>query len=169
MINYRITVTYDQAKELFKASAPELEDCEVEAESRAEVVALLEQEIEDRIGNMRAQKIEPPRPIDEQELDGELSIHVSQSLHRDLLYRAKLEKVELEEYLTELLTRSLTLRRSSGGPPNKGQGKRGRQREGQGQRYHDIMENRADFIEYVRGLDKGDSRGGKGGGRRGQR
>ena len=163
MINYRITVTYDQDKGLFRASAPELERCEVEAESRAEALERLEQEIEDRVGNMRAQGIEPPRPIDEQELDGELSIHVSRSLHRDLLYRAKLEQVELDAYLSELLTRSLTLRRGSG-PANKGPDKRGRQREGQGQRYHDIMENRADFIEYVRRLDPSSGGGGRRGG-----
>jgi predicted RNase H-like HicB family nuclease len=170
MSNYRIVISYSSEKEAYIARAPELDPCEAESETRAEAVAQLEEEIAARLANMRSQGIEPPPPLDEQELDGELHVKVSTSLHRDLLFMARHEKLELEELLRELLARAV-FRRPPAGRGRRQEG-RGRSREGQGQRYHDIMENRADFIEYVRGLDSGKSprRGGGGGrGRRGKR
>ena len=168
MLNYRIVLTYLEEKDQFKASAPELEQCEVEAATRSEALAQLEEEIAARLENMKSQGIEPPQPIDQQEFDGKLSVTVSSTLHRELTFLAELEKVELEALVVELLTRSVAPPRYSQQRGGKGEGRKGRPREGQGRRYHDIMENRADFIEYVRGLDKGGG-GGGGGSRRGGR
>ncbi len=171
MNNYRVTITYQAEGGVFVARAPELRDCSVQAPTRAEVIALIEAEIEDRVGNMQAQGIEIPAPLDEQALDGALALTVTPELTRDLLFQARAAGVELEVLLTEILARAVARSR----PPGKGGGRpardgQPREREGQGQRYHDIMENRADFIEYVRSLDQGGGQyGGRRGGRRGKR
>jgi predicted RNase H-like HicB family nuclease len=170
MSNYRIVVTYAEQKSAYIARAPELEGCEAEGGTRAEAVTRLEEEIAAQVENIKEQGGEPPTPMDEQEFDGRLSLTVSGDLHRDLVFVARMHKVELEVLLTELLTRGLYGRApAKGRPRQEGREGRGRQREGQG-RYHEIMENRADFIEYVRRLEGGGGGGGGGrGGGRGRR
>jgi predicted RNase H-like HicB family nuclease len=168
MPNYRIVVSYSEQKTAYIARAPELEGCEAEGETRAEALARLEEEITAQVDNIKEQGGEPPTPLDEQEFDGRLSLTVTGDLHRDLVFSARMQKVELEVLLTELLTRGLYGRSPARGRPRQegreGREGRGRQREGQG-RYHEIMENRADFIEYVRRLEGGGGGGGRGGGR----
>jgi predicted RNase H-like HicB family nuclease len=164
MMSYRIVVSYSTEKQAFVAQAPELESCVAEGATRAEAMAKLEEEMAAQVENMQAQGLEVPVPIDEQTVEGKLSLTVSQSLHRDLAFLAKVENVDLETVVVDLLTRGVSQRwggRGGGGRP-RGEGQR-RPGEGQGARYHNIMENRADFIEYVRNLE----RQGQGGGGRG--
>jgi predicted RNase H-like HicB family nuclease len=169
--NYRTIVTYSEAKQAFVAEVPELPSCEAAGATRAEALAKLEEEMQAQLENMQAQGVELPRPIDELEFDGSLAVKVTPALHRELAFIAKADSVELEVLLTELLTRGAKERWGGyrGGPRR--EGGRPRREEG-GARYHNIMDNRENFIEYVRSLDTpGGNRGpvGPGGGRRGGR
>ncbi len=173
MNNYRIVISYSEAKQAFVADAPELEHCQAEGATRAEASAKLEEEIAAQVENIRAQGLDLPPPIDTRDFDGNLTLKVSPTLHRELVFMARAEGIELEPLLNELLTRSVSNRWSGGRGrgPREG-GRPPRREEGQGSRYHNIMENRADFIEYVRGLETagggrqgGSGRGGGGGGR----
>ena len=168
MANYRFIVVYSEEHKNYLASVPELEGCQIEAETRSEAVAKLEEELEAQLANMKEQGITPPPPLDTQQFNGELELKISPVLHRDLAIRAMEEQVKLEALMTEILTRGVAFR----GPRKKqtqNDNRGNRKREGQGQRYHDIMENRADFIEYVRSLDNGGGGGHRGGGRGGKR
>ena len=176
MDRYRIIVSSVPSKDNsaneapgFVARAPEIANCEVSAPSRAEALQRLEEEMEARLENMQNEGTTPPPPIDELDVDGELSLKVSKQLHRDLLFTAREAGVELAPLISEVLARFV-----AGAPPRfqkrksrqesreRGRGKRsGAQR----QHYHNIMENRADFIEYVRQLDHGEGGRGRGGGR----
>lgn len=173
MINYRFVIAYSPEREVFVARAPELQQCKVEAPTRAEAVSMLEEEVKAQLENIEAQEAAPPLAVAERELDGELSIKVSPELHQELAFLAEHENVELPILLTELLTRAVSYRWGGGrgrgrSRDNQRQGRGGRNREGQGQSYHNIMENRADFIEYVRRQESGGGRGGRGGGGRGR-
>jgi predicted RNase H-like HicB family nuclease len=175
-MSYRMIVSYSNEKQVYVARAPELESCSAEGATRADAVAKLEEEIAAQVENMEAQGIEIPPPIEQlEELDGKLTLNVSSSLHRELTFLAKAENVDVETLVIELLARGVSQRwggargarpRSESGP---------RRSDGTGSRYHNIMENRADFIEYVRSLEKtgqgGGNRGpgGQGGGRGGPR
>ena len=117
----------------------------------------------------------PPTPLDATELDGKLSLEVTPELHRELLFLAKADNIELSLLVNDLLVRAVSrrwggARRAHGGGGNrqqpKGERGRGRPREGQGNRYHNIMEDRAEFIDYVRKLDGGGGRPNPGGRRR---
>jgi predicted RNase H-like HicB family nuclease len=168
--NYRMIVTYSEAKQAFIAEAPELPDCQVEAATRAEALAKLEVEMKAQLENMEAQGVELPRPLDELEFDGNLAVKVTPALHRELAFIAKADGVELDVLLAELLTRGAKERWGGfrGGPRR--EAGRGPRREEGGARYHNIMDNRENFIEYVRSLDTGGGgRGPGGGGRRGNR
>ena len=191
--NYRVLVTYDPERSVYVARAPELEHCSSEGATRGEALTKLEEEIDAQLRNAREQGGRPPAPVDEDPmLSGELSAKVSRTLHRDLVWQARSEGVELGQLVGEMLAAALETRRQRGRrptansqpepravsgadpepprrddrrddrPPNRGFGREGGGR-GQGGRYHAIMEDRATFLEYVRGLDSGGGGRGPGG------
>jgi predicted RNase H-like HicB family nuclease len=182
---YRCIFQFDAEKQVFRARAPELEHCQAEGQTRAETLARLEEEIDAQVRNMREQGGQPPRPVDEETCTGEVQVRISSGLHRELLFQARDEGIDLGQLMGELLAGSLESRRTGrggyrrpapveqeGDPNNRGPGSRDRPRQGYGGRYHGIMDDRANFIEYVRGLDQGAGNqpsGGMGGGRRGRR
>ena len=204
MSNYRVTVQWDPGRSVFVARAPELEHCSAEGKTRAEALTGLEEEIDAQLRNMREQGSAPPASLDEDEaaLSGEITAKVSKGLHRELHFQARAEGVELGQLVGEMLAGGLDARRAARGRrapapgqareaqgnvaegPPRGQGPRpgfaGRDQRGQGGRYHAIMEDRATFLEYVRGLEGGPGRdqgpggfrgppgGGGGGGPRGR-
>jgi predicted RNase H-like HicB family nuclease len=177
---YRCIVQYDAEKQVFRARAPELEHCQAEGPTRAEALQRLEEEIDAQVRNVREQGGKPPAPVDEDEASGQLQLQVSRGLHRELLFQARDEGVELGQLAGELLAGGVEARRAARAGARRAaqpdhdaergdrgpRGDRGeRPRQGYGGRYHGIMEDRANFIEYVRGLDQG--AGNQGGGRRG--
>jgi predicted HicB family RNase H-like nuclease len=176
---YRTIVQYDFEKRVFVARAPELEHCQAEGATRAEAQAKLEEEMDAQIRNMAEQGARPPPAVDEEEFSGQLSLKVSRGLHRELAFQARAEGIELVPLLSEMLATALETRRAQRAGPRRpasteGDGERAgrnpdRLRQGVGGRYHGIMDDRANFIEYVRTLDQGSGQPGgpgPGGGRR---
>ena len=168
---YRVLVHRDADKGVFVARAPELPGCLAEGATRAEAIARLEEEMSAQVHNIRQAGGEPPKPVDGGGYSGEISLKITPGLHRDLVWQSRDEGVPLEQLLTEMLTRAVEGRGRGQGHAPDGGGQRGdRMGQGYGQRYHSVMEDRANFIEYVRGLETGAPRGpGGGGGGRGGR
>jgi predicted RNase H-like HicB family nuclease len=180
--NYRATVTFDPDRKLFLARAPELEHCTAEGATRAEAVAKLEEEIDAQLANMLSHGSTPPRAVDEETFTGEVSAKVSKLLHRDLVYQARSEGIDLDHLVGELLAAAMEGRKQShrgmrGGnraaqehAPSDNLGNRyeggGRPQRGFGGRGHNthLLDDRANFIEYVRGLEQQGNRGHGGGG-----
>jgi predicted RNase H-like HicB family nuclease len=183
--HYRILLSHDAARDVYLAHAPELGDCRAEGPTRAEAIAHVEEEITAQIDNLRDAGREAPRPLDQEPLSGELQAQISPTLRRELLWQAQVEGIDLGQLVGELLAAALERRQmarpprprtqpQAGGQPRAerdGNGQQpladgerrpplrddrgGRLREGQGARYHGIMEDRANFIEYVRSLESG--------------
>ena len=187
MSNYRVTMSWDPGRSVFVARAPELEHCSAEGKTRAEAMTALEEEIDAQLRNMREQGSAPPPALDEDDssLSGEIAAKVSKGLHRELVIQARSEGVEVGQLVGEMLAAGLDARRAARGRrapapgpareqgneaqprgPRPGGGFGGRDQRGQGGRYHAIMEDRATFLEYVRGLESGGGGGGppRGGG-----
>jgi predicted RNase H-like HicB family nuclease len=166
-VTYRVLVHRDAERGVFVARAPELTGCVAEGATRAEAIARLEEEMSAQVHNIRQQGGEPPRPVDAGGFSGEISLKVTAALHRDLVWQSRDEGVPLDQLVAEILTRALdgrTRGQARGADGDRGQ--RGdRPGQGYGARYHGIMDDRANFIEYVRGLDSSGMRGGGGGGR----
>src|SRR5207244_4136414 len=109
--------------------------------------------------------------IDEAECSGAFEVRVSRTLHRDLQWMAHNEGVGIEQLAGELLSQAAEIRRrnrtpqassptprqpQSEGPEDRGNRLDTRPRGANyGSRYHAVMDDRANFIEYVRGLDQG--------------
>ena len=176
--NYRVHLTFDSERKLFLARCPELEHCTSEGATRAEAIQKLEEEIDAQLANMLSHGVQPPRSVDEEDFSGQVTAKVSKTLHRDLTYQARNEGLELELLVGELLAQAMEGRRSSqrtrsGNRPQQhhdhdnignrhdggGNRPRGFQRGGNPQ----MLDDRATFIEYVRGLEQG---GGHAGGHR---
>jgi predicted HicB family RNase H-like nuclease len=197
--NYRATVSFDSERKVFIARAPELEHCSGEGASRAEALGKLEEEIDAQLANMLSHGSTPPRAVDEETFSGEVSAKVSKMLHRDLAYQARSEGIELDQLVGELLAAAMESRkqhrstRSGNSRPREentqndnvgnrfdgGGGRPQRGFAGRGNNAH-LLDDRANFIEYVRGLEQqggaprhgghgGPPRGGGGGDGRGRR
>lgn len=196
MSNYRVLVQHDPERNVFVARAPELGQLSTEGATRAEALARIEEEIEAQLANIRERGGQPPPALDDAAApyDGTIACKLSRSLHRELVWQARLEGIELNQLLSELLPSALEARRQRrrashprtespvNGPGDEGGGSvaRGSERDerggrrggfrGGGGRYHEIMEDRAAFLEYVRGLESGQGAGPRrGGGKRGFR
>ena len=168
--NYRTILSFDAEQNLFRARSPELEHCFGEGKTRSEAIAHLEQEIEAQLRHLKDQGQTVPKSLDEQVYTGEISTHVSQHLHKELVWQARLEGVELQQLLSEILASGLELRRQLGRsskPQNRNDGNRApnANREHQGNRNYgsnyrpELFDDRANFIQYVRGMEQGTSRG----------
>lgn len=173
---YRVILAYDAERENFVARMPELGDLHASGATRAEALTGVEQELEKAFQKAAEAGVQLPKPIDASEFSGEIGLKLSQSLHRELVFEALQEKVEIEDLCAELLTGALAGRRvanhgnRASGQSRRGQeksGRRGRRSRQGGKGYFNIMDDKASFMEYVRGLEGGG--GGRRGGNRGRR
>ncbi len=186
--NYRVTVQYDSDRKTFVASVLELEHCRAEGATRAEAIAKAEEEIDAQLANMLSHGSTPPRALDEEQFTGEFSLKISKQLHRDLAFFARNEGVDLSHAAGEMLAAAIDARKQGRGRPgsrpseesgnrHSGANESGPRRGGYGRSsYSPALDDRANFIEYVRGLEQsqgqahgpGHGRGGHGGGHNGQ-
>jgi len=178
--NYRIVVSWDAEKKSFTARVPELGQCQAEGASRAEAIGRAEEEIAAQLANMREQGGQPPQALDDKEHEGQFQVKVSKSLHRELEWMAHNEGVGIDQLAGELLSQAAEARRAGRGGRNHTQPRMQPQSEGPddrgnridtrprgsnyGPRYHQVMDDRASFLEYVRGLEQGARGHGPGGG-----
>jgi predicted RNase H-like HicB family nuclease len=176
--NYRVILTYDAERKIFHARAPELEHCSGEGASRAEAISRVEEEIDAQLANMLSHGTAPPRSVDEETYSGELAVKVSKGLHRDLAYQARSEGIELDHLVGELLAAAMEGRKQThrgvrsgnrqgqehvphdniGNRHDGGAGPR-RGGFGRGNNNYQLLDDRANFIEYVRGLEQSGGHG----------
>ncbi len=176
--NYRVTLHYDVERKVFLARVPELQHCTAEGPTRSEATRLLEEEIDAQLANMLSHGTTPPRAVDEEEYSGEIACKLSRTLHRELAVQARSEGIDLDHLVGELIASALEGRKnnprgrhgnrvSNEGVPHDGIGNRsdgGRGRNfGRGSNPA-MLDDRANFIEYVRTLDQGSAGPGNGGG-----
>lgn len=162
--NYRVVLSFDSGRKVFIARAPELDPCSAEGPTRKEAIDHLEEEIDAQLANMLAHGSTPPRSVDEEEFTGEITLKISKSLHKELAYTARHEGIDTQQLVSELVAAALADRRPKGRNPQAQQGERNGNR-GYGNRGNNmaLLDDRANFIEYVRGLDNGNASPGNGG------
>lgn len=174
--NYRVVLSFDGERKLYSARIPELPQCSAEGATRGEAITRVEEELDAVLHGFTERGARPPSALDDtdRELSGELSVKVSTTLHRELLWQAHNEGVELSQLLAELLAAALEGRRHGRGGPRRHGGHnnhdnignsignenpRGRgefSERGRGNhaaRFHDMLEDRAAFVDYVRKLE----------------
>jgi predicted RNase H-like HicB family nuclease len=190
---YRVLVVYDREKERFEARVPELE-LEASGSTRQEALTSIEDAIEQRIAGAAEDKASLPEPIDVLTSGGEITVKLGDAVYRDLLIHARQSGLSAEELAGQMLARSLGAMEGARpqrrrpppeaptedlerGPPRDHRDERERERDdrddrgrGRGRRregYRPELDDKANFLEYLRGLEKGG--GPQGGGGRGRR
>ena len=165
---YRILVHFNATSENFVAAVPELGDIKEKGKTRAEAMEKAEEAIESAIRNAAEQDTPLPSPMDRTEFSGEITVKISPSLHRELAFLATEDGMEPDQLAAELINTGIAIRttgrlRSGAGrsAPRDDRASGGRKRSGRPPKknYHNIMDDRAAFIEYVRSIDAGGKRG----------
>mgnify|MGYP006310553913 CR=1 FL=1 len=156
---YRVLIRYDKENEEFVATVPELPSFEEQrAEDRVELMEQLEEAFDSVAQEAAGEDGSLPPPIDSDDspYDGELTIPLGASLHKELAHRAVAEKISPDQLAANVigmyLGRQLLGReeyRDDRQDQERGDrgGRRGRRRK---QSYHQVMEDKASFLEYVR-------------------
>jgi hypothetical protein len=145
----------------------------VSAPSRDAAVKDLENRLENHLATLKRKGDSVTEPFLHRRYPDKLEVGISQSLFRKLDLMSRHEKVGLDQLVTEILTVGLEKKAE---PPrqqerrSQGQGHQGQER-GQrhgghqhrhgnqrGRNYQDTMNNRENFMEYVRNLEKGNWR-----------
>jgi hypothetical protein len=201
---YRVIIRFEPGNESFTAQVPELGISETK-KSRAEAVAAAEQAIDSAFQTAAAGEA-LPAPIDSAPVPAEISVKVSDSLYRELLFVARRDGMSVEALATELLARAAGRLEPGARPPRRREpepraeaapapdgdeqprmeerasdrprgdrgdrgdrggdrgDRRGPRREREG--YRPELDDKANFLEYLRNLEKG---GGPPRGNRGRR
>jgi hypothetical protein len=178
---YRVVVRFDQ--DHFTARVPEL-GLTAEGASRGEAITKVEAALAARVaGAADGEPLTPP--IDAREVDGTVHLKLPQSIYRDLAFFAAQDNMPVDAFAGALIARGVgaldggrgqrrPAARAEGepsdnadrGPPrgnDRGGGDRdGNRRDRRREGYRPELDDKANFLEYLRGLDKG---GGGGGGR----
>jgi predicted RNase H-like HicB family nuclease len=113
--NYRVHVSFDGERKVFVARVPELPACLGEGATRSEALINMERELEALVANFADRGARPPVAADDEAVSGELQLQVSRSLHRELLFAARAEGVELGQLVSELVAAGLEHRQRRSG------------------------------------------------------
>ena len=184
---YRILLQFDSEHERFNARVPEL-DIEATGENRAAALEAAESAIEAKYEAAATDRVELPRPVDVREVAEEISVQLAAPLARELQFHADRSKMSADALAEQLLVRAIGLlnvglrppprpraekpaegdkAESEGNEKNERQerggrkGGRGRGRGGHGRRgegYRPEIEDQANFLAYVRDMEKGGGR-----------
>lgn len=156
---YRMLIKFDKENEKYVIEIPELVGFEkIEASTREEAMEIADHKIQEHIRDFENRQEQAPEPLDIEETSGQLFLHLSPMLYRDLIFQSKIEKVPIEELAKEILARGIEIRKSGGRPQHRGGGRDHRMQRGHGRNYHQTMEKKENFLEYVRSLEKGRGR-----------
>ncbi|MCB0417873.1 MAG: hypothetical protein H6617_06655 [Bdellovibrionaceae bacterium] len=161
---------YDRNRGNYVGTVAEISDLSVEGRDPEEVYTMLEDAVEDYIVDTRSRGGSVPEPLYTKDYPEKLSLPVSQGLYRRLDLLSRRERVDLEKLAVELLTSAIDKRGerqqrgggqaaqnqprdngNSGSKRNRSQGGKSRNY----QNYHQTMDNRENFLDYVRRLEKG--------------
>lgn len=177
---YRVHIVYDGEQERFVARAYEL-DAQGTGETRAEAVAALESEMESKVEQAAVEAGSLPAPTDLSGQSSELTLRLSELVTRDLRHLARKARLSVDQLAVQLLSRAAAVslgapqlpveaparaegardRERDSRPPakeNRGGGGRGRGRRGRQEGYRPDMDDQANFLAYVRDMEKGGGR-----------
>jgi predicted RNase H-like HicB family nuclease len=171
---YTLQVHYDKGGRSYQAGFAEFPEIRATGNQKESVIHEAESRLENHIQNLRRDGKPVPEALHARRYPERLEVRLSQNLYRRLDAQSRQEKVGLDQVVTELLTMALDKkaeparghepRHERHSPPRHGGNQRERggqhgqhRRHGRGN-YQETMENRENFMEYVRNLEKGNFR-----------
>ncbi len=173
---YLIQTFFDKTNKQFVARVVEFPEIRATAPTRESAIEEVVTQIENFVIQAERRKEPIPEPLQSKKYPDQLKLPISQSLYRRLDLISRTERVNIETLVTEILTQGLERRYEKRGGQQQqpqqnrqhhqqqrgGGGHHGGHRQQRGRGYQQNLENRENFLEYVRNLEKG---GGTPGGR----
>lgn len=104
-LNYEVIISYDSFDKIFIARIPELPGCLSHGESPDEAFEMIEESKEAWLEAALMSNIKIFEPSDK-EYSGKFVVRVPKSLHKQLVEKAKLEGVSLNQYVNTKLASS---------------------------------------------------------------
>lgn len=167
---YAIETHFDDSIGQFTGSILEFPELKAQGSNREVVMADLEAQAGQRLEALRQSGSDLPEPICEKQYPEFLQIALSQSLFRKLDRISRYEKIDLDKLVSELLARAVERRDSSRGSDrrpqqsqvgqhghrhsnHRHQNRRGGSHSNRGRGYHESLQNKENFMEYVRNLE----------------
>ena len=183
---YTLQTFFDKGPKSFVATVAEFPEMKVTGISRDAVVREIENRLESHVENLRRRGEQLPEAIAARKYPEKLELRISQGLFRRLDNLSRHEKTSLDQLIVEMLAAGVEKRleppqrpqqdrrpqqhqggnrqqHNQGEPgnrrhPHSQQQQHGRRGVGHGRNYQETMENRENFMEYVRNLEKGNLR-----------
>ncbi len=162
---YCVECYFDSVAKNYIATITEFSDIRAVGSSRNTAIEEALNKLEERLSAIRQRGESVPEPINSKKYPTTLTIAISQGLFRKLDRLSYLEKLDIDRLTTELIAEAvenryetLMSRRDDKRyqQPNRYQ-QRGSSTQGDklhGRNYHQTMQNRENFLEYVRSLEK---------------
>jgi predicted RNase H-like HicB family nuclease len=173
---YRVLVSYDNESSVYRARVPELE-LDVEADTRAEALQKAEAAIEAKVDEVAQSGDDLPRPADGVEVKGgPITITLAPMVMKDLTYFATRNQMTVEEMAAQMLARGVSQMLSprpeqrirpprneddqptedrQEGPPREDRGGRGRGRRDKREGYRPDLDDKSNWLAYLREQEKG--------------
>ncbi len=163
--SYRIILKFRAKDESFSAEVPEL-DVSVNAKTRGEALTLAEEAIDSQVEQRAVEGEELPAPIDNEATPESISVKLAAPIYHELLFTARKTDSDPGHVAAQMIALALGNQsrprpkepdepsrrpKADSGAHRK---RRGRKRE----RHHGNLDDKAEFLEYVRGLEKGPRR-----------
>jgi len=164
---YSIQCHFDRNSRQFNAFVSEFPEVKASAGRRDAAVLEVERKLDQHLANFKRRNESLPEPFSSRRYPERLEVNLSQGLYRRLDWLSRHEKVALEQLVSEILAAGVEKRleppkaperRSQHQSQNQNQQPRhshNRRGGNQNRNYHDTMDNRENFMEYVRNLEKG--------------
>jgi predicted RNase H-like HicB family nuclease len=100
---YRIEISWSEEDQCYVARVPELPGCMTDGETYTAVAENVEQAIQSYVGTLMAEGKPVPVPVAERSFSGKIPLRIDPRLHRDLVMKADLEDLSLNEFLATRL------------------------------------------------------------------
>lgn len=162
---------YDRTSEKFVGFVSEIPEIRATGKRRTEVMIELEEKLDSHLEILRRRGENLPESFQTRRYPEKLTVPISQGLYRKLDFLSRQEKVAIDPLVTELLSAGIERRHEMRGHKSPSQQPQtGNQRPShahsqshhhrphqghRGRNIHDTLGNRENFMEYVRGLEKG--------------
>lgn len=86
---------------------PELKGCITQAETKVEIIKMLEDAKVFWLASALEDNLIIPEPVNEDEFSGRFNLRIPRSLHKGLALKAKREGVSLNQYITYILSNGI--------------------------------------------------------------
>ncbi len=106
-LKYQIEITWSAEDKAYVVNVPELSGCMTHGETVEAALRNAKEAIEGYLESLEDRGLPIPEPLSEKKFSGKIPLRLEPSLHRDLMTRAKIEKMSLNKFIETKLKKAI--------------------------------------------------------------